>query len=334
MVLVINIKIFQTIFRFLTRWLTNFENHKMHEDYFNSYLWKLFLFEFVNNYSAFFFITVRNSWLKEEECPEGDCLHEAQMQVTMTLCLLTICSLMQVPYELIRLKLKFLYEDWLYRRKYKKEPRARSFIEEQSKFLTIDDTYEVQMMMTQVIALGYTLLFGGVAPLAVVLSTLVFAVQLRACAVLLTTSAQRTFPWKSFGIGNWHSVVWFLMNTGVVYSSFLFVAYGRMFQGATLRTQMTGFVLFMAIIYIAWGLIDIFFPGSSPAASLLQDRRAYLLKAISQLVAKEDMEVVRKDTFAELDSEMGDAVEDEDWDMVGFHHPDALDNICSFRIIH
>merc|ERR1719191_2078357 len=167
---------------------------------------------------------------------------------------------MQVPFELVKVQFLLWYEDYTYRNQYGQEPPERSFVEEQAKMITIDEPYEVQNMMTLVIALGYILLFGGVAPRVVLYSFAVFVVQLRAFAVLLTTSAQRPFPQRAQGIGNWGVVVVFLMNCGVIYSGFLFVAFGKTFKKSDIMAKMTGFVIFLVGMYCFWGLIDLFFP--------------------------------------------------------------------------
>lgn len=311
-VLTFMIKIFQCIFQFVVKGLTDFENHKFQEDYFNSYLWKLFLFEFVNNYSAFFFLTIKNSWM--EEGTNG--LEEPQKQVSMTLMLLALCSIMQVPFELVKVQFKLWYEDYAYKKKFEKDPPERSFVEEQAKMITIDEPYEVQNMMTLVIALGYILLFGGVAPRVVLYSFAVFVVQLRAFAVLLTTSAQRPFPQRAQGIGNWGVVVVFLMNCGVIYSGFLFVAFGKTFKKSDIMAKMTGFVIFLVGMYVSWGAIDLFFPGASPEATLLAKRRNYIMKMIMKLTSRNDLKGVKEQSMAEIDKSSAEVIEREEWDLI------------------
>jgi hypothetical protein len=320
-VLTIMIKIFQYIFQFVVKGLTDFENHKFQEDYFNSYLWKLFLFEFVNNYSAFFFLTIKNSWDPTSE----NGLAEPQAQVSMTLMLLAVCSIMQVPFELVKVQLAYWYEDYAYRQKFNEDPPERTFCEEQAKMITIDEPYEVQNMMTLVIALGYVLLFGGVAPKVVVFCFAVFVVQLRAFAVLLTTSAQRTFPQRAQGIGNWGVVVIFLTNCGVIYSGFLFVAFGKTFKRADMLAKMTGFVMFLVGMYTFWGMIDIFFPGVSPEAGLLAKRRKNIMKMIMKLTSRDDLMMVKEQSIAEVDLEFATAIEREDWEQIKGRTPRTND---------
>merc|ERR1719161_3491402 len=139
-VLAMVIKALQFVFGFVVRFLTDFENHKYQIDYFDSYLWKLFVFEFVNNYSAFFFLTIKNC--QDPDVEDG--LAQPQAQVSMTLLLLAICSVIQVCVEVLRFRFRLWYEDYEYRKKFGGEPPKRSFCEEQAKMITIDEPYEIQ----------------------------------------------------------------------------------------------------------------------------------------------------------------------------------------------
>jgi hypothetical protein len=93
--LAVMIKLFGIIFRSMAILLTDYENHKFQDDYHNNLLWKLFLFEFVNNYSAFFFLTLWGKW-KDADCVQGDCLYVLRFQLATTLTILILCSIVQV----------------------------------------------------------------------------------------------------------------------------------------------------------------------------------------------------------------------------------------------
>eukprot|EP00418_Pyrodinium_bahamense_P084332 CAMPEP_0179070124 /NCGR_PEP_ID=MMETSP0796-20121207/30859_1 /TAXON_ID=73915 /ORGANISM="Pyrodinium bahamense, Strain pbaha01" /LENGTH=276 /DNA_ID=CAMNT_0020767207 /DNA_START=254 /DNA_END=1085 /DNA_ORIENTATION=- len=215
--------------------LTDFENHKYPDEYHDSLLWKLFAFDFVNNYCAFFSITIRHAWVGNSGCDDTDCL-----------------------FVLVR------------------DAKA-VFLEEQAKYVVITEQEEVQNMLTLVISLGFVLLFGGVAPLVVPCCLCVFAMQLRAFAVFLTTDAQRPHPQDSAGIGNWHSCIRFLMLVGVFYAGLLFVAFGPTFKGTSLMAKSTGLVCFCLASAMLWALIDIACPATDPDTALLAKRRAYVL---------------------------------------------------------
>merc|ERR1719409_404859 len=88
-------KVFEVVFKVVVKLLNDFENHKYEDDYYNSYIWKAFLFEFVNNYSPFFFISVTHE-KDASKCPYGDCLSDLRMQLSVALAVLSLCSVAQL----------------------------------------------------------------------------------------------------------------------------------------------------------------------------------------------------------------------------------------------
>jgi hypothetical protein len=322
MILALMVKVFQFIFQYLVQLLVDFENHKFPEDWFNSYLWKLFLFEYVNNYSAFFFLTISNAGPDDSCAPtnQGECsartLLVLRSQVSTTLLVLAVCSVAQVIAHIFIIKIKFTYEDYQYRRKFHEEPPERSFHEEQAKRAKIDEAAEVQNMMTLVIALGFVLHFGGVAPLALVFTFAVFAVQLRAFAVLLVGSAQRAVPQRSQGIGSWSVIVEFLMTSGVLYTGFLFVAYGMTLEGAPLLAKTTCFAIFCFSIFLAWAIVEMTFPAVDEEEDLLFKRRNYVKKLIMEMSHKGELT-----EHDESDTDIGDdtiaaSISSDKWDQI------------------
>jgi hypothetical protein len=297
--LALQIKVFGAIFYSVACLLTNYENHKFQDDYHDSFLWKIFLFEFVNNYSAFFFLTIWAEWT-DKECPGDDCLIVLRTQLAATLCVLSICSILSSSINQISVKFSLYWEVRQYRNKFGKEPPTRFAMEEQAKYTKLGEDEEVMNMMTLMIALGYILIFGGVSAICVPLGFCVFAIQLRAVATQYTDCGQRAFPQRTPGIGSWKMVVRFLMATGVIYSGFLFAAYGSSFKGAPLLSRMTGFFLFCFFIFSSWGLIDVFVPADDGCVSLLARRRNYVT-----------MQLMRKAESSDLGSELKDALRAE-----------------------
>jgi len=60
--LALMIQVFTLLFNSIVDVMNNFENHKYQADYYSSYLRKLFIFQFVNQFSAFFFIAVKQQY--------------------------------------------------------------------------------------------------------------------------------------------------------------------------------------------------------------------------------------------------------------------------------
>jgi len=313
--LALQIKVFGAIFYSVASWLTNYENHKFQDDFYDSFLWKIFLFEFVNNYSAFFFLTVWAKW-HDRECPDDDCLIVLRTQLASTLSVLSICSIIASFVNQISVKFSLYWEVRQYRKKFGKEPPTRFAMEEQAKYKQLGEDEEVMNMMTLMIALGYILIFGGVCAICVPLGFFVFAIQLRAVATQYTDCGQRPLPQRTPGIGSWKMVVRFLMATGVIYSGFLFAAYGSSFKGAPLLSRMTGFFLFCFFIFSSWGLIDVLVPASDGCVSLLARRRNYVALQLARKAESSDLSSELKDALKAEHKFFSKEVENDEWSKI------------------
>merc|ERR1719491_595460 len=56
--LAIQIKVFELLFHAMATRLTELENHKFQRDWYDSFLWKKFIFYAVNSYYPFFYLSV------------------------------------------------------------------------------------------------------------------------------------------------------------------------------------------------------------------------------------------------------------------------------------
>jgi len=307
----IQIKVFELLFTFLATYLTEYENHKYEADYHNSLLWKIFLFNFVNNYSAFFFMTVRNAYMG---CLD-ECLEILRKQVTMCLLVLGVCSIAQMLFAQFFVKFTLYWEMRTLKQKGEAVPQ-RYVLEEQSKYTLIDGAFEVQNMMTLVIALGHVMLFGGVSAAVVPYCFIVFTVQLRAFAVLLTTCSQRPFPHTSQGIGHWQYCITFLTCLGVLYAGFLFVAYGEAFRGSTVRAKMSGVVLFCLFAFTLWAIIDLVFPIEDNARGLMCARRAHVARKLVSRVGAKGLASMRERSFRQMSVSNAELVNEGQWDSI------------------
>lgn len=163
-----------------------------------------------------------------------------------------------------------------------KDAPVYSYVEEQSKYKPFRIREQIEVMTQLSLTLGYVLIFGALAPLIIPLCCIVFFVQLRAGAVLLTAAANRTVPRLSNGIGPWQDVIQFLLIFGVVFSGYLLVQYAPMFQGAEVLTKLFCMCLFCTLVAAFWKLIDLFIPQQSPGSRVLEARRDYVKQKILQ----------------------------------------------------
>ena len=58
------IQIFTLIYNWMAPELTRAENHKYQDAYYDSYLKKMFIFQFINQYSAMLFIAVKQQFME------------------------------------------------------------------------------------------------------------------------------------------------------------------------------------------------------------------------------------------------------------------------------
>lgn len=322
-------KVFEVVFKGVSKKLTDFENHKYEDDYYNSYIWKAFLFEFVNNYSAFFFITVSHE-KDSRKCASGDCLADLRSLLSMALAVLSVCSLVQGVVNVALVEWAKYSELRALRQATGRDDTTHSYLEEQAKYLPYTEFDQIETMLPLVLSLGHTFLFGAVAPIVVPLTLLVFAVHLRVSAYLLVTTYRRTFPKPVKDLGIWKMIIGILMCTGLLYSSFLFVAYGETFSGTTMRAKLTGVIMYVVGLLLMWGLIGYFCPSLDSAYEVLQERRRYVLHKLLMSRRSGSETAVSADTFeiekADLNFVAGNHAEVEAgaWDDIP-RHADLLE---------
>jgi hypothetical protein len=276
----IMVQVFTQIYNVMAEQLTLAENHQFQTDYYNSYLKKLFVFQFVNQYCAFFYIGVKQQ-ATELGCVDDDCVGMIKTQLPTTLAVLALMRVVQVV--LATLKVKFAL--WWESRGIVNEggePPIYSYIEEQSKYGEYRIREQIEVMTQLCLTLGYVLIFGAVAPRIVPLCFLVFACQLRAGAVLVCTAAYRTVPRMAVGIGPWVNVIQCLLTAGCIFTGYLLVQFGPLFHGTLMLTKLTGLLLYGLCVLVLWEFIDLVFPPECPAKKILEGRRNYVKQKLMQ----------------------------------------------------
>eukprot|EP00747_Dinoflagellata_sp_TGD_P090857 gnl/TRDRNA2_/TRDRNA2_164860_c0_seq5.p1 gnl/TRDRNA2_/TRDRNA2_164860_c0~~gnl/TRDRNA2_/TRDRNA2_164860_c0_seq5.p1 ORF type:complete len:986 (-),score=182.33 gnl/TRDRNA2_/TRDRNA2_164860_c0_seq5:151-3108(-) len=279
-VLTILIKTFEFVYNLMATALTDFENHKYQSGYYNSYLWKQIFFQSVNYYMPFIYLAVMQR-RHEAGCPKEGCTAALRVSLTITLVIICACRLAEVT--VMAYKVKFTL--WWERRQLEKQgldiPHL-SFTEEQAKYGEYRTREQVEAVLELVLSLGYVLIFGAVAPITVVFCLLVFVVQMRASAYLLTSSVKRTLPRRQNGIGAWNEVVGILMKIAIIFEAFLLISVGASFKGAAILAKVTGFIVFLLCMVVLWGAIDFILPPVDDETTLLGGRRDYAHRVILQ----------------------------------------------------
>eukprot|EP00927_Polykrikos_kofoidii_P005915 TRINITY_DN12378_c0_g1_i1.p1 TRINITY_DN12378_c0_g1~~TRINITY_DN12378_c0_g1_i1.p1 ORF type:complete len:925 (-),score=103.23 TRINITY_DN12378_c0_g1_i1:64-2838(-) len=274
----LNIKVFELIFGLLIVVLTNFENHKYTKSYYTSYLHKYFIFQFVNNYSPFFYLIVESD-NRPEMCEHRDCLADMRRQLIVSQFVLLVCSVFQAGVSATFLHFKLEFEVWRMKMT-GKTPIARSRVEEESKYDHFGMRQGIDTVLPLVISLGHVLLFGAVAPIIAVFCLIVFVVHMKASAYMLSCTYKRAMPIYVQGMSTWGLIVSRMMTLGICFSGLLFVSHGETFVGTPRLTRVTGFVVYCGTIFFLRLVLSMMFPQVDESTDVLELRRHHVLMSI------------------------------------------------------
>jgi len=160
------------------------------------------------------------------------------------------------------------------------------YLEKQSKFGKFRIRQQIEVMTQLTVTLGYVLIFGAIVPGIIPLCFLVFAVQLRADAITVTTATNRTVPRVSPGIGVWTRVVEILQVVGIVFSGFLLVMFEPLFDGTAALTKLSCMCFFCGILLVSCKALDTLVPRQTHQAEILQDRRDYSARKLREFAER------------------------------------------------
>lgn len=274
------IGIFTQVFNWMGEALSKCENHALPATFYSSYLAKMFIFQFVNRYCPFFYIAVKQQFTTGG-CQMDSCVGQIAKSMPITIfCLVACRSCTVVAYGYMVDALTW-YEDYQMKKNGEKV-KARSYVERQGKYVEFGDREQVEVTVELVLALGFVLIFGPVAPRIIPLCLFVFLVQLRAIAVMLTRTANRTVPRKVFGDGPMRMIVTQLMFFGMAFTGYLLVQFGPLFRDTRTLTKLTGFVCFLIFAMIMVGIVDMVVPNVSESKDILDARREHVRKKLIQ----------------------------------------------------
>jgi hypothetical protein len=115
LVVSLQIKVFEYIWNVIAPVLAEFENHKYQNDYYDSYLWKHFLFQAVNSYCAFFYMAM-NLRFTPRGCPPGGCLRVLRQQLIVIQIIISLTSIASLAFQAYRVELILWQEMFQLRR--------------------------------------------------------------------------------------------------------------------------------------------------------------------------------------------------------------------------
>jgi len=334
LLLTLQIKVFEALWNLIVPIITEWENHKYQDVYYNSYLWKLFSFQAVNSYAAFFYIAFK----QKEHCPNGSCLEYLRTQLVIIQIILSMTRVLQIALAFV--KVKFFI--WLEDRELEKAKAAgneipmRHFVETQEKLVEHRLRAQIEDVCQLLLSLGFILLFGAVAPIMVPFSLGVFVLQLRVSAYLLIYFSRRMLPRSNSGMGSVVTITNGLMRLGVFFSGFLLVTYGTTFEEMPPVTKLGGVMCFWVMMFGFWEVLDFVLPSNSGSAELLATRRTRVVDEIGlccQLNSAEQVKLLKKRSFSLNNSTdksiMARALNDQDSDSEGWKNVPHLEKLLN-----
>jgi len=275
------IQVFTQVFQAMVQKITVRENHKYQKDFYESFLMKTFIFQFVNQYCPWFYIGVKQQFTTHGCTLTGDCVGMLKAQLPVTLMCLVMMRIVLVIVAAVKVKVAL----WLERRQMVAAglpPPVYSFVEEQSKYSKFGIRDQVEAMSCLAQTLGYVLIFGAAVPRVIPLCFFVFVVQLRGLAVQLTTSTTRSVPRLSVGIGAWKGIVHILLIVGMAFTGYLLVQFGPSFRGTSVLTRLFCLCLYIMTSVLIWACVDLVLPNHCPKTDILAARREYVTKKLLQ----------------------------------------------------
>ena len=249
LVYVIQIKIFDFIYSKLAQVLNNWENHETINQHNNSLAFKLFLFQFVNNYSGLFYI----SFFKEhfEGCSENGCMFDLGLQLVI----IFVVNLALNAVELGIPWIFFRFRKMIEKRKHLPETVLKELhpIEIQSQLEPYDQAIEDYLEMC--IQFGFVALFGASCPIVAALALFEIVWEIRIDAWKLCYLVRRPDPVKTEEIGIWKSIVVSIAYIGVFTNSGIIIFTSGLLNNTSFKEKcMIFLVLEHALMLIIWVL--------------------------------------------------------------------------------
>jgi len=274
------ISVLDSICAYVVRGLTEWENHKFQDAYFDSFTSKMFLFQCVNHYLPFIYLGVRQELLMRGNCGQEACVSVLRTQLCLRqlTCLLGCIVAFLLSIGRVEWRLR-----WRRAGTCADVAQRLPLLEAQSHFEEYRTLQQYRHTMRLLIPLGSSLLFGAVAPIMLLINFLVFAVELGCQAYLLTTYYKRPVPRVMQGIGEMKHIVERLTFIGTLTSSTLVVLFGDLFMGAGYQAKVAGWCTFYCLAVAIQGVVTWAMRGESEELRTLKTRREHVQNQIVKI---------------------------------------------------
>ena len=211
------IKIMNFIYRYVAIMLNNWENYEYDSQYNDALTMKLYVFQFINSYSALFYIAFFKG-----NC-DGDCMTELYSQLMYILILNTFLNIVELGVPYLKNKLALRKQRKLIALENLEGRHISENLtppEEQAKLPDYETPLDDYMEL--IINYGYVVMFSVAFPLFPFVSFLLNILEVRVDAYKLCFLTKKPYPAPANSIGKWEviirtiSIVGALTNTGIL----------------------------------------------------------------------------------------------------------------------
>lgn len=272
---VVQITIMTKIYGVVSIFLNDQENHRTDIEYENSLIVKTVIFQFVNNYSALFYV----AFLKDsmEGCTIS-CMYELEYTVAIVYCSrLFIGNMTEVA----------IPRFWVYFNQYRligkltgaadPEIEAKKSAAERELFMsqydwrgTFDDYTEMALQF------GYTTMFVVSFPFAPLLSYLNNYFEIRLDAYRLIFESRRPRPYNVRDIGSWYQVLQAMAAISICTNGGVVIFTGNYFNGVSVAMRVWYFTMFTGSMFFFKYLLEVCI-SDTPESVIAQRKRAEFL---------------------------------------------------------
>jgi anoctamin-10/anoctamin-7 len=297
----VQITVLNSVYSGIAVKLTEFENHRTDSQFEDSLTLKTFSFQFLNSFSALFYIAFVKPFIQETDACVGDnCLAELQTALgTIFLVQLAVNNLVEVGVPAIQ---------QYYAAKDAKEKEASlgiypEDVSEVEHLLKLEEYHVLHGIFSDyaemMIQFGYTTMFIAAFPLAAVMSFVNNYVEIRIDAVKILKLSRRPEPRGSEDVGTWFlilevmGIIAVMTNAGIICYTGTFMENVRWVQRAWL------FIIFSGIFLLLKLIIAIAIPDQPLDVSIQLKRNDFV---VSKLIDDAQDEADDKTLDVDLDT--------------------------------
>lgn len=210
------IRIFDFIYSKIAQLFNQWENHETIKEYNNYLAFKLFLFQFINNYSGLFYIAFFKEYVEVKNCGDYGCMFDIGLQLTAVFLVNLLLNVVELGIPWIIYKFRNTREKQRFSKLESK--RATLYpIEKQAQMEPYD--YATEDYLEMCIQFGFIALFGASFPLIALLALFEIVLEIRVDAWKLCNLVKRPEPIKSEEIGIWKNIIITIAYIGVFTNS-------------------------------------------------------------------------------------------------------------------